>query len=153
MRHHTVGGLHDGAWRVGRIARTLFHCCPCLVLGEVDGFGRMFSHGSTDFCLSGIFFSADLYESSVAFRFSSSCGVNGGLSADKLRPGISDWAEATPVNRTTTAAAWITFRNIFWAKCAMRLICSHSREAARAEFRTYIQTDPRPKRVARVSLK
>src|ERR1017187_3555322 len=105
-------------------------------LGEVDGFGRMFPHGSTDFCLSGIFFSADLYESSMAFRFSSSCGVNGGLSPDKLRPGISDWAEATPVNRATTAAAWITFRNIFWAKCVMRLICSRSREAARAEFRT-----------------
>src|ERR1039458_1230445 len=41
------------------VPRTLFHCCPCLVLGAVDGFGRMFPHGSTDFCLSGIFFSAE----------------------------------------------------------------------------------------------
>ena len=45
---------------LGGIVGVLFHCCPCLVLDEVDGFGRMVSHGSTDFCLSGIFFSTNL---------------------------------------------------------------------------------------------
>src|ERR1019366_4891300 len=82
-----------------RVAGALFYCCPCLALGEVDEFGRMFSHGSADIFFSGIFLSADLYASSVAFLFSCSSGVNGGPSPDKLIPGIGNWAEAAPVNR------------------------------------------------------
>jgi len=72
----------------------------------------MFPHGSTVFCLLGIFCIADLYASSSAFCFSSSSDVIGRLSpGEMLIPGIGICADAVPIAKVVAAPARMSVRN------------------------------------------
>jgi hypothetical protein len=102
------------AAKVTRYARAVpHHYWTRLVLAGA-GVERMFPHGSTVFCLSGIFCIADLYASSSAFCFSSSSDVIGRLSpGEMLIPGIGICADDVPIAKAVAAPARTSVRNRF----------------------------------------
>jgi hypothetical protein len=102
------------------------HCCPCLGLGEGDGFERTVPHGSTGVFLSGILPIADLYASSTAFCFSFSSGVIWRSCGAKLIPGVLIWAEAAPVSKAIIVPAWTIFRSMSLVKLTMTESMPHS---------------------------
>jgi hypothetical protein len=102
------------------------HCCPCLGLGEGDGFERTAPHGSTGVFLSGILPIADLYSFSMAFCFSFSSGVIWRSCGAKLIPGVLIWAEAAPVSKAIIVPAWTIFRSMSLVKLTMTESMPHS---------------------------